>query len=233
MTGGNWRRQDFSSRGQLAEALAATVAGRLRSAIKDRNAATLAVSGGSTPALFFAALSAQDVEWDKVVVTLADERFVAEDSPRSNAGLVKSKLLQGKAARARFVPLAAPLDDIAQAAAQADAGLRLFGLPLDVAVLGMGIDGHTASFFPDAANLDNLLDPDGTALVSTVDAPSAGEPRLTLTLPIIASARFIALHIEGAEKQSALDKSLAAGSTPPIRRVLDAAQTPVEIFWAA
>lgn len=99
-------------------------------------------------------------------------------------------------------------------------------------MLGMGNDGHTASFFPDAVELEQLLDPTGKALVLPVHAQSAGEPRLTLTLPVIASGRFIALHIEGAEKLTTLEKALAPGSTLPIRRVIDAAKTPVEIFWA-
>ena len=229
----NWSRHDFDSRAALAQALATTVASQLREAITIKDAALLAVSGGTTPAGFFKALSDVELDWQKVVITLIDERFVPDGSPRSNAGLVKTKLLQNKAKLARFIPLAAPSDDIDAARNAAEAGLRLFGLPLDVAVLGMGNDGHTASFFPDAEQLEQLLDPAATEAIAEVTAESAGEPRLTMTLPIIASARFIALQIEGAEKEAALKKALKPGSRLPIRRVIDAAQAPVEIFWAA
>jgi len=230
---GKFARHDFASREELAAALTSVVAAQLDEAIERRGKAVLAVSGGSTPARFFKALSEAAVDWGKVVVTLVDERFVPETSPRSNAGLVKANLLQGKAALARFLPLATPLDDIAQAASTAEVGLRLLGLPLDVVVLGMGNDGHTASFFPDAEELEQLLDGRTPRLVSSVHAASAGEPRLTLTLPVIASARFLALHIEGEEKQATLERALSRGGKAPIRRVIDAAETPVEIFWAA
>lgn len=228
----NWTRHDFDSRTALASALAGTVAGQLREAITATDKASLAVSGGSTPTLFFEILSQADLDWDKVTVTLIDERFVDETSSRSNASLARSKLLQGPASQATFVPLYRPAETLDAAATEASAAVGKIGLPIDVAILGMGNDGHTASFFPDASELDALLDPSAKAIVAPVHAQSAGEPRLTQTLPVIASARFIALHIEGAEKSAALKKALSNGSTPPIRLVIDAAQTPVEIFWA-
>ncbi|MGE3366790.1 MAG: 6-phosphogluconolactonase [Rhizobiaceae bacterium] len=229
----NYVRHDFASRDELAAGLAATVAGALSEAIEDSGTATLAVSGGSTPRKFFEALARIDIDWSNVTVLPVDERFVPETSDRSNARLIKEKLLQGPAAAARFVPLFAPNMDVGDAAREADDHVGRLGVPLDVVILGMGNDGHTASFFPDARELDALLDAKAAALVLPVHATSAGEDRLTLTLPPIVTARFIALHIEGAEKAAALDKALARGSMLPIRRVIDAAETPVEIFWAA
>jgi 6-phosphogluconolactonase len=231
--GKNYVRHDFASRDELAAGLAATVAGALAEAVDDSGAATLAVSGGSTPARFFEALARIDIDWSNVTVLPVDERFVPETSERSNARLIKGKLLQGRASLARFVPLFAPDLSAGDAAREADDHIGRLGPPLDVVVLGMGNDGHTASFFPDARELDALLDSSAAALVLPVHAQSAGEDRLTLTLPPIATARFIALHIEGVEKVATLDKALASGSTLPIRRVIDAAETPVEIFWAA
>ncbi len=228
----NWTRHDFENRTALAAALAGTVAGQLREAIAVADRASLAVSGGSTPGAFFAALAQADLDWEKVTITLVDERFVDETSPRSNAALAKSKLLQGLAAKAKFVPLYQAAEELDQVAQEASAAVGKIGLPLDVVVLGMGNDGHTASFFPDAQEIGALLDPSAKEIVASVHAVSAGEPRLTLTLPVVASARFIALHIEGAEKAETLKKALGTGSNLPIRRVIDAAQTPVEIFWA-
>ena len=229
----NYVRHDFASREELAAGLAATVAGALSEAIEDSGAATLAVSGGSTPPKFFEALAHIDIDWSNVAVIPVDERFVPETSERSNARLIKEKLLQGPAAAARFVPLYAADLEIGDAAREADDHAGRLGVPFDVVVLGMGNDGHTASFFPDAGELDAALDPNAAALVLPVHAKSAGEDRLTLTLPPIATASFIALHIEGAEKAATLDTARAPGSMLPIRRVIDAAQTPVEIFWAA
>lgn len=232
MAGATPRLHEFGARQELASALAEVVADRLSRAIAGHGSASLAVSGGTTPALFFAALSGLDIDWSRVTVTLVDERFVEPSSPRSNEGLVRRALLTGKAAAARFIPLyryAASLEDARVAAEQA---LSALGLPLDVVVLGMGADGHTASFFPDATRLADLLDPASQSLVATVEAPSAGETRLTMTLPPIASARFLALHIEGDEKRGVLDAVLSAKSSPPISAVLGAARSDVQIYWA-
>lgn len=230
---GNYRRHNFADRAGLAHALAAAVADRLAQAAEARGAATLAVSGGTTPTRFFETLSAMNLDWSNVTVLPVDERFVPESSERSNARLIKQKLLQGSAATARFVPLFAPDLDADAAARAADDHVGRLGLPLDVVVLGMGNDGHTASFFPDAVELEALLAPRMKPIVASVHSDSAGEQRLTLTLPPIASAQFIALHIEGEEKAATLAKALAPGSTLPVRRVIDAAATQVEIFWAA
>jgi 6-phosphogluconolactonase len=226
----NWNA--FSGRPELAAALAGRVADRLSKAIAERGKALLAVSGGTTPAKFFAALSAAPIAWDKVIVTLVDERFVPASSPRSNAGLVAANLLQNTAKAARFVPLYHEAVGIEDAAASDDAALRSLPWPLDVVVLGMGPDGHTASFFPDADDLAKLLDPSSDRIVLPVHAASAGEPRLTLSLARIVDAGFIALHIEGEDKRTAFDSAVAPGPRKPIRAVLDAAAKPAEVFWA-
>ncbi|TPI26773.1 6-phosphogluconolactonase [Mesorhizobium sp. B3-2-1] len=226
----NWNA--FADRPQLASALAGRVADRLTKAIDRRGVALLAVSGGTTPAKFFAALSAAPIAWDKVIVTLVDERFVPASSPRSNAGLLAANLLQNAAKAARFVPLYHDAIGVEDAAASDDAALRSLPWPLDVVVLGMGPDGHTASFFPDADDLPKLLDPASGRIILPVHAKSAGEPRLTLTLARIIDAGFLALHIEGEDKRVAFDNAVAPGPRKPIRAVLDASPEPVEVFWA-
>ena len=222
----------FADRPELAAALAGHVAGRLTKAIAERGTGLLAVSGGTTPARFFAALSLIPIAWDKVTVTLIDERFVPPSSPRSNAGLVAANLLQNAAAAARFVPLYHEATSIENAATSDSAALKSLPWPLDVAILGMGGDGHTASFFPDADNLSALLDPAAQKIVLPVHAQSAGEPRLTLSMATIVAARFIALHIEGEDKRTAFNGAMGPGAEKPIRKVLEAAPIPVEVFWA-
>ncbi|WP_157018597.1 6-phosphogluconolactonase [Mesorhizobium xinjiangense] len=233
MPDGQATLQTFPSPERLAQALAERIAGQLDTAIAARGHATLAVSGGTTPERFFAALAAQPIDWSKVTVTLVDERFVPPASPRSNEALVRRILLQGKAAAARFVPLFTDAPTPDAAALVADTAIAALPLPFDALVLGMGSDGHTASFFPDAANLDTLLSPQNPARVMAVDTKAGGEPRLTLTLPTIAAARLVVLHIEGTAKKAVLDEALSpAGSDLPIRTVIDRAQFPVTIVWA-
>lgn len=226
------RWNEFATRDELAATLATKVADALRAAIAQRGAAFLAVSGGTTPGRFMAALSREELAWSKVTVTLVDERFVPESSPRSNASLAKANLLQNNAAAARFAPLYHEATTVEDAAAIADAEFRALPWPLDAAILGMGGDGHTASFFPDAQGLDGLLDPASARIVMPVHAESAGEPRLTLTLPALVGARLLAVHIEGAEKRAVLEAAMAVEKALPIRTVIDQAPRAAEIYWA-
>jgi 6-phosphogluconolactonase len=223
--------REFPSRQALAEALAEKVAATLAAAISTRGRALIAVSGGTTPELFFRQLSKASIDWSRVTVTLADERLVEPSSERSNEGLVRRTLLQGPAAAARFVPLYRTAPDAPDAFRETADELASLNWPLDVAALGMGGDGHTASFFPDAPNLADLLDPAGGADLDYVTSPSAVETRFTLSLARLASAGFIALHIEGEAKRKVL-ASVLEGEKLPIRAVLDHAHRPVEVFWA-
>lgn len=230
------QRHNFDGRGALAMALAKAVAADLKNGIATRGAATLAVSGGSTPVAFFEQLATHDdVDWTKVTVTLVDERWVDETSDRSNARLVKQNLLQGEAFAAKFVPLyagdAAPNE---QLIALATAHQNTIPMPFDAVVLGMGEDGHTASFFPGGDTLEQALTDKGPLIA--INAPGAGEPRVTLTLPTLLTTNSLYLHIEGDAK----DKVLQVAQDPdgaiadmPVRAVLRQQETELNIYWCA
>ncbi|WP_152045286.1 6-phosphogluconolactonase [Aureimonas psammosilenae] len=225
----------YRTRDELAEALATGVAAVLAGGIATRGSATLAVSGGSTPKLFFERLSMAEIDWGHVTVMLVDERWVPADSERSNTSLLRRHLLQGPAALARFEPFYEPADEPEDVLPEIEARFSGLPRPLDVAVLGMGNDGHTASFFPGGDRLGQALDPQGHSTVIPMRAPGAGEPRITLTLPRLLEARFLALHIEGKAKIEALEKAEAPGPETqyPVRAVLRAPRAePLQIFWA-
>jgi 6-phosphogluconolactonase len=226
----NWH--EFASPGELATTLAQDIAAVLARAIAHRSVGFLAVSGGTTPAHMFSVLSTEDIDWKSVVITLIDERNVPESSPRSNAALARSTLLQNRAAAARFVPLYQGIDVIEAAAGQASQALADLPWPLDAAVLGMGPDGHTASFFPDATDLDALLDPGNAAIVMPVHAASAGEPRLTLPLSRIVASAWLAVHIEGTDKKAVLETAQKGDSKYPISAVFRQGRKPIDIYWA-
>lgn len=226
-------RHAFPEGRALAEGLARFVAARLTEAIDATGAATLAVSGGRTPTRFFAALAAEKVAWEKVIVTLVDERWVGEDSDRSNARLVRAHLMQGPAAAARFVPLFTGAPTPEDGLPGLTAEIAALPLPLAVAVLGMGDDGHTASFFPGGAGLAAALDPADGALLAAVRAEAAGEPRITFTLPPLLAAATIVLHVEGEGKAKVLERALDPGPEDemPVRAVLRRSERPINLFW--
>lgn len=224
----------FVDASALADALASGVAAQLRSAIDARGLALLAVSGGTTPRLFLHRLAREALDWSRVVVTLCDERWVPPSNARSNARLVTQTLLQGAAAAARFVPLFADSPDPESALAGIEARVAALPLPLDAAVLGMGSDGHTASFFPGGDRLEEALDPESTAHVLPIRASAAGEPRITLTLPVIAGARSLWLHIEGRQKQAvfaAIARGEGEWTRSPLRRVMENCRAPIGVYW--
>ena len=214
----------------LAEALAEQVAAALRNAVAARGRALLVVSGGRSPVPFFECLARQELPWAKVQVSLADERWVPLDDPASNEALVRRHLLQGPAAQASMLGLYRAAQSLEEAAWQADQTLA--GLPrIDVLVLGMGDDGHTASLFPASAKLTEALSADCPRRVLAMQAPSEPCQRLTQTLPRLAEARLILLAIQGAAKLATLNRALhpGAASEMPIRAFL---RPPLQVHWS-
>ncbi|NVZ48723.1 6-phosphogluconolactonase [Pseudomonas sp. B6002] len=213
----------------LAEGLANDVAAQLRTALSARGEATLVVSGGRSPVAFFQHLAKQDLDWSKVTITLADERWVPVEHADSNAGLLKQHLLKGPAAKAKFLSLYSAAANLEDAALQAD---RLLGeLPaIDVLVLGMGDDGHTASLFPNSPNLSEALQPNGTRRCWPMLAPTVPHQRLTMSRALLATANYTVLSISGSSKLTTLSAALASDDVAamPIRAFL---QPTLEIYW--
>lgn len=216
----------------LAARLADDVAGGLGEALAARGAASLVVSGGSTPRPFLERLARASLDWSRVAVTLADERWVDAGHADSNAALVRATLLVGPAAAARFVALhedaATPEEGLDAVARRIDAMPR----PFDVVVLGMGGDGHTASLFPDAPELEHAMT-DTTSPVAAMHPPSVPQARITLTRAALLDSRARFLHVTGADKRDVLERALAdEPRLAPIARVLDGAPDGVTIYWA-
>ena len=227
-------RHDFADRAGLASALATAVAGDIDRALIASGVAAIAVSGGTTPLRFFTELGRRrDIDWTKVYVTLVDERWVDETSERSNAALVNERMLQGPAAVAHFIPLYSG-GQAPDAAALERTERQLATLPRHYAavVLGMGNDGHTASFFPGGDALSEAVNGEGP--VVAIRAPGAGEPRITQVLRRLLDTDALYLHIEGEEKAATLARALGEGPVEemPVRAVLRQPLKPLEIYWA-
>ena len=215
--------------------LAQDIAQRLAAAIALRGVAVLCVSGGKSPIALFEALRVQPIDWSRVRVTLTDERCVPCTHPDSNASLVRQHLLQDRASAAQFVPLVAeahePLPSPAILAQTASRALQAAGR-VDVLVLGMGADGHTASLFPQAPNLVEALDPNNPEACVTIEPPaSAPYARVTQTLAQLLRARHIVLPLSGADKLATLRLArLSISNQYPISHVLHQTLTPVALW---
>ncbi|CEP35701.1 MULTISPECIES: 6-phosphogluconolactonase [unclassified Halomonas] len=217
------------ARQQLAEQLAEAVFQALHDDLNHQERVLLVVSGGSTPVPFFKALAAKPLPWERIDVTLADERWVDEQSSDSNAKLVREHLLQGDAEAATFIPLtcgaATPEEGVDEVVKRAES----LAWPASVVILGMGGDGHTASLFPDSPELTLALATE--ELLVAVRTPSQPQPRITFSADRLHQARRHILHITGDDKRAVLAKALNGDDVRqlPIRAFLTC---PLAIYWA-
>jgi 6-phosphogluconolactonase len=227
----------FETRAELNVALAAEITHRLSAAVEERGVASFVGSGGTTPGPLYDLLSEMAAPWRAVRVTLADERWVAPDDPRSNERLIRARLLRDLAVSARFTPLKTAQGEPENAESEIDAALRALPRPFDVMLLGLGENGHTASLFPHGQGLGPALDTADPALARAIrpvppDDPTP--PRMSMSLRALLDSRGIILFFTGEAKWAAYEDALGAGEVAdaPVRAVLRQHQTPVEVWWA-
>ena len=222
----------FASGADAAADLASRIALILSQAIAERGVATIALSGGRSPRPVLEALSKEPIDWRKLIVTLVDERWVDAVSGDSNERLVRETLLQGPAAEARFVSMKTAAPNAYAGQAEVEERFAALPWPLDVVLLGMGDDGHTASLFPGAAELTEGLS--SAARTIAVTPPEAPHQRMSLTASAILDSRHVFLQIGGAAKKAVYDRALAGGRQEelPIRLALLQDRAPVEVWIA-
>lgn len=220
----------FNDAEGAAADLAQWIGAILTQAIADRGTALLALSGGRSPRAVLQQLSDMPIDWAKVTLIQVDERWVAPDHADSNQMLIRDALLQGPAQAACFVPMKNDAADPYAGQRACEAALAGLTWPVDVMLLGMGEDGHTASLFPAAAELAQGLTSD--ALTLAVTPPSAPHPRMSLSLRAILHSRHIVLQIGGAAKEAVFRAALGEGPVEamPIRAVLRSDTTPVDVW---
>ena len=227
--------ETFADTDTWAAAIAARLEETLAAAVLANGCAVFAGPGGTTPAPIYARLAQADIGWDRIAVTLVDERHVPEPSPESNARLIRETLLQGPAAAARFIPLYSPAVTVDRAAALAAHALAQAGGHFDAVLLGMGEDGHICSMFPDSPTLKTLLTPTLKPTVLGVppgrDGAAPPQERLSINLPWLMSAGRVILGLKGAVKRSVFERE--AEGDPAIQPIaaLIAAKVPLEVVW--
>jgi len=225
---GSMKILEYPDRSVMAVELADTLAGKLRMALKCKDRVSFAVPGGTTPVALFESLREASLDWGRVDVTLTDERWVPESDVRSNMRLLKQELLTGLAGVANLAPLYTHTETPEEGTALLCEAIEPL-LPLDLIVLGMGNDMHTASLFPGADGLSAALDPHAPILLP-MRAPGAPEPRVTLSLPVLRGASDAHLLIAGADKRKALEKAheLDDPEVAPVSALLNG----ITVHWA-
>jgi 6-phosphogluconolactonase len=216
----------------LALASARHVAGVLSQAIAMRGRAFLALSGGKSPLLFWRSLFDQPLDWSAVTIVPVDERWVTLNHVDSNEGIIRQMLAQGLAAKSRWISLYVPgLDSAQQAQAQVEQRL-LQELPesLDLVVLGLGEDGHTASWFPQSPQRDDCLN--SPLRCRAIDPVSAEHERMTLTASYVLQANELCLYAPGVKKIDTLSLVLQQQNEAlyPVMKIF---QHPRLHWWAS
>ncbi len=223
----------FPDRKRLFAGLAQDFQEKLVEIIRKRRKASLALAGGTTPGPLYDALSNAPLAWEKVSVTLTDERWVHPQDPASNEYLIRDMLLRRRAATATFVPFKTNHAKASGGAATTEKRIAPI-MPFDIVLLGMGPDGHIASLIPGAEGYDAAIDPDGTKKVAGIHAlNAAGSPeRMTLTVPGILSSRRVVLLFMGQDKLNVYNEAKAGAGASPIKELLAQKKVPVHAFWA-
>ncbi|WP_114325475.1 6-phosphogluconolactonase [Candidatus Colwellia aromaticivorans] len=229
-----FKQNDFETREALDIALADKVSEILQQAISLKGKASIAVSGGSTPKGFFKVLSHKDIDWKKVTITLADERWVDITSDASNTRLVHENLLQNKASVAKFFHLKQGEVLCDDTLADLNVAAHNALLPLDVLILGMGEDGHTASLFPCSAQIKQALDINNENALMVVQPTTAPHQRITFSFASLSQSKNVFLHLSGDSKKQVLEKALNGDDVfdMPIRKFLQTDNIDTQVYWA-
>ena len=228
----------FETREGALDFAAKFVAGALERAIADRGRADFMTSGGSTPGPLFDRLSDWELPWECVSVGLVDERWVPLDHDFSNEALVRTRLLKGRAGAAGLIPMKTLAERPGDAVADRNTAYAPHCAPADVLLLGMGGDGHTASWFSGSKGLEAALAPENAETIAAIDAtgcPGAGSntQRLTLTGPAVTSARMALMLLFGDEKLDVLERALKSDPMEmPVRYAIDKLGPRLTIIWA-
>jgi len=229
----------FNDRPSLFAQLAKDCHTHLTKALADRGTTTLMVSGGSTPAPLFEALSLSNLDWNNISVALVDERWVDQSHNASNEALIYRSLLINQAKQATFVGMKTKAASADEGCAETESLYQMLPKPFAVTLLGMGSDGHTASLFPHATGLAEALSGEKKHLTAAINAnPSVvtgpNTERLTLTLFGLLQSERLILLLTGEEKLTTFREATTEGRIEdmPIRALLRQSKVPVELYWA-
>lgn len=222
----------FENREAASVAAANRITDALRRRLDAQKSASLVVSGGTTPVQCFAELSTQDIDWQRVGVLPSDDRCVPADHEDSNERLIRENLLVGKAAAADMLPYHTEGMSVEERCHELNRDIRFVPFPFACSLLGMGSDGHFASLFPDADNLEDGLDLESSTLCIPVKTQASPYLRVSLTLSALSRSDEIVLLFFGEDKRAVYEDALNNNDQLPVSRLLLQKRAPVHTYWA-
>ena len=230
----NFDFKKFTSSEILATNIAIDISSILQDKIVKNGFATLLVSGGETPKLFFQKLSQIDIPWDKIIIGLVDERWIDSNLLDSNEYLVKKNLAINFAKNAKFIPLYNAEVSIDSAETFCSKIYYKNFKEIDVLILGMGQDGHTASLFPNNEKLSIAFDLTNQNFCISIFPESAKYQRISLTLKKILEAQNVFLHFEGVEKLQVFNTLIKTNDIYryPISNILNKSKKNIKIYYS-
>ncbi len=220
----------FETRQEASAAAASRIIELLSKRLDNNDQASIVVSGGTSPVECFAALAAADLEWQRVQVALSDERWVPPEHDDSNEKLVRESLLVGAAAAATLLPVYAEGVSPQERCDELQDPLPV--LPFACSLIGIGVDGHFASLFPDAENLEQGMDVEAGRLYMPVVTAASPHVRISMTLAAISRSDEIVLLFFGDDKLAVYKEAQAMSNGYPLSRLLRQKRAPVRLFWA-
>lgn len=223
----------MKNRELLDQELAEYVISVLEFDLEIRGEASILVSGGSTPLNLFKILSHYEIAWESVNVILVDERFVPDQHPDQNGSMVKANLLKNNAAKARFQSMVLNPTDSKNNLSLVRSQMQLIKRPFSIVILGMGGDGHTASLFPNAPELDEGMSFNTNDDIIITHPTEAPHERITFTRKALLNTHHLTLHCYGKEKKNILDtvNSLSDYRPYPIEGFVHQELVDLKVFW--
>lgn len=228
----------YSNMQALSETVSIDIMSKLAVALTRNGKASLMLSGGSTPRETYTLIGQSNFVWHNVDVGLVDDRWVGPTSPGSNAAMIHQNFLSKTNVHTKFHPLKTASDDLEVGCEVVNLMYHKIYRPFTCLVLGMGLDGHTASWFPQAEGIEEALNPRSSKIVVPV-RPKQSEvtgdylERATLTLSAVNEAKNVYLLITGQKKLDLFNRVLAEpNSELPIRAAIDTLGARLNVFWA-
>lgn len=223
----------FISRDALISKLSTDVFAHLQLGLNSRDAASMLLSGGTTPGPLYERMSTTHFDWTKVWFAPTDERWVEPDHPDSNERLIRNSLIKKKAALANFIGLKTVAKDVVGGVKATEEKLSGLPLPFDVALLGMGEDGHFASLFPGLEDTKCAMDVNRKSLCHPIRREGDDHDRMTVTYNCILNSRQIILLFFGTRKLEIFDRARkGVDDHLPISYLLNQSNVPVSLYWA-